>query len=158
MKVLSKLLWAVVTVLLVMSVFPPLAQAVCTPPPSNMVSWWGGDNNALDIVGTNHGTLMNGATFASGMVGQAFSFDGVDDYVDLGAGWFTYQSFTIDMWVKLGTTQVTWANIIDNNHTAYRSWELQQVENTTNQYVFSANSVYLIVAFSFLFQRINGHI
>ena len=26
---------------------------------------------------------MNGATFATGKVGQAFSFDGVDDYVDL---------------------------------------------------------------------------
>jgi len=42
-------------------------------PSSGMVAWWSGDGNALDLVGTNHGTLMNGTTFAEGMVGQAFS-------------------------------------------------------------------------------------
>lgn len=51
------------------------------PPPPGMVAWWSGDGNALDLVGTNHGTLMNGATFAPGMVGQAFLFDGNDDFV-----------------------------------------------------------------------------
>src|SRR5438270_12952784 len=57
----------------------------CTPPPPNMVSWWPGDGNANDIQGGNNGTLQGGATFASGKVGQAFSFDGVNDYgrVDL---------------------------------------------------------------------------
>ncbi len=55
----------------------------CTPPPSGMVSWWRGQDDANDSVGTNHGTMMNGATFAPGKVGQAFSFDGVDDYVEL---------------------------------------------------------------------------
>ena len=48
------------------------------------MSWWPGDGNADDTVGGNHGTLVNGATFAPGMVGQAFSFDGVDDYVNIG--------------------------------------------------------------------------
>jgi hypothetical protein len=60
------------------------AQEVCTPPPSGMVSWWGGDNNALDMVGTNNGTLQGGATFAPGIVGQAFSFDGVGAQVNVG--------------------------------------------------------------------------
>lgn len=55
--------------------------SACTPPPPGMISWWGGDNNALDIIGTNHGTLVNGATYAPGLVGQAFSFDGAGDYV-----------------------------------------------------------------------------
>lgn len=53
----------------------------CTLPPSGMISWWGGDNNAFDIYGSNHGTLMNGTTYAQGLVGQAFSFDGLDDVV-----------------------------------------------------------------------------
>ncbi|MGC2062504.1 MAG: LamG domain-containing protein, partial [Thermodesulfovibrionales bacterium] len=55
--------------------------ASCAPAPSGLVSWWGGDNNALDMAGTNHGTLANGATYTAGMVGQAFSMDGADDYV-----------------------------------------------------------------------------
>ena len=45
-------------------------------PPAGLVSWWPGDGNANDIVGDNHGTLENGATFATGKVNQAFSFDG----------------------------------------------------------------------------------
>ncbi|HXH11301.1 MAG TPA: LamG-like jellyroll fold domain-containing protein [Alphaproteobacteria bacterium] len=35
----------------------------------------------MDLADSNHGALVNGATFASGAVGQAFSFDGVDDTV-----------------------------------------------------------------------------
>ncbi len=56
---------------------------MCFPPPANMTSWWGGDNNALDMVGTNHGTLVNGATYTAGKVNQAFSLDGTDDYVNV---------------------------------------------------------------------------
>ncbi|MHC1766691.1 MAG: immunoglobulin domain-containing protein [Verrucomicrobiia bacterium] len=49
------------------------------PLPTGLVAWWPGDGDARDIIGTNHGTLMNGATFTEGIVGQAFRFDGVDD-------------------------------------------------------------------------------
>jgi len=52
--------------------------------PSGMVSYWKADGNAEDSYNSNHGTLMNGVTFATGIVGQAFSFDGVDDYVNIG--------------------------------------------------------------------------
>src|SRR5262249_47736214 len=48
----------------------------CSPPPSGLVSWWSGDGNALDIVGTNNGTAQGGVTFTTGKVGPAFSFDG----------------------------------------------------------------------------------
>jgi hypothetical protein len=44
---------------------------------------WNADNTANDAVGTNNGTLMNGCTFADGKIGQAFTFDGVNDYVQL---------------------------------------------------------------------------
>ena len=50
----------------------------CTPPPPDMVSWWPGDGNANDIQGSNNGTLEGSTTFASGKIGQAFSFNGVD--------------------------------------------------------------------------------
>ncbi len=56
---------------------PPLP----VEPPSGLVSWWPGDDNADDIVGGNNGTLQGDTIFTPGMVGQAFSFDGVDDYV-----------------------------------------------------------------------------
>src|SRR5215831_6160297 len=53
----------------------------CVPPPPGLVAWWKGDGTADDVLGRNNGTLMNGASFAEGMVGQGFSLDGIDDFV-----------------------------------------------------------------------------
>ena len=79
-----------------LAVDPPM----CVAAPSGMVGWWPGDGDANDIVGSNDGTLQNGATFAPGMVGQAFSFDGENDYVDFGSSTaFDVMDFTIDAWV-----------------------------------------------------------
>lgn len=64
--------------------FGKCAGAPCAQPPNNMVSWWQGEQNALDSRSNNHGTLQNGATFAGGKVGRAFSLDGVDDRVLIG--------------------------------------------------------------------------
>jgi len=72
----------------------------CVPPPPNMISWWPGDGNPTDIVGTNTGTLVNGAAFAPGMVGQAFSLLGSNDYVDVGGG-FNLTNMTLDAWVLI---------------------------------------------------------
>ncbi len=79
----------------------------CVPTPPNLISWWPGDGNANDIINGNPGTLQNGATFAAGFVtsgnGEAFSFDGVDDFVEIPS---TPElqitgSITIDAWIKV---------------------------------------------------------
>jgi hypothetical protein len=68
------------------------------------VSWWPGNGDATDIVGGNHGTPLNGATFAPGLVGTAFSLDGVDDFVEVpDSPGFTLSSITLDAWVKPGS-------------------------------------------------------
>lgn len=51
------------------------------PAPPGLIAWWSGDGHAQDYAGASHGALMNGVSFAPGLVGQAFSLDGVDDYV-----------------------------------------------------------------------------
>jgi Concanavalin A-like lectin/glucanases superfamily/PEP-CTERM motif len=48
-----------------------------------LISHWAGEDNALDSVGANNGTLKNGTGFAAGVDGQAFLFDGTDDRVDI---------------------------------------------------------------------------
>jgi hypothetical protein len=48
-----------------------------------LISWWPGEGNAEDIAGTNNGSLINGASFGPGEVGQAFSFNGDDQYVQI---------------------------------------------------------------------------
>src|ERR1700730_9009903 len=55
----------------------------CAPPPPNMIAWWRGDGNADDSVGGHHGSLMAGATFGAGEVGQGFSFNGVGAFVSV---------------------------------------------------------------------------
>lgn len=59
----------------------------CVAAPPGLVSWWDGDDisgtTVGDIHGTNDGTLLNGASIAPGRVGNAFSFDGVDDQVSM---------------------------------------------------------------------------
>lgn len=56
----------------------------CYAQPSGLVSWWTGNDNATDLVGGNNGTLENGAGFALGEVGDAFTFNGSNQYVLIG--------------------------------------------------------------------------
>jgi hypothetical protein len=48
-----------------------------------MIGWWPAEGNAKDITEHDHDGTLQGATFAPGEVGQAFSFDGTDDFVDV---------------------------------------------------------------------------
>src|SRR6266481_3773317 len=57
------------------------SDAACVPATSGMVSWWPGESNTLDVVGTNHGTAYNSVTFAPGMVGFSFNLNGTGAHV-----------------------------------------------------------------------------
>jgi hypothetical protein len=72
---------------------------------TNLVSLWKGEGNANDSAGSNNGTLQSGATFAPGQFGQAFSFDGVNAYVQAGTtGLPTGNSDrTMAMWVNISS-------------------------------------------------------
>ncbi|MGD0651989.1 MAG: M4 family metallopeptidase [Verrucomicrobiia bacterium] len=86
----------------VLTVNPP---PPCVPPPSGLVSWWAAESNALDSIGGNNGTLMNGVDFMPGKVGAAFQFNGVNSRVDLGDPEnlkFT-NSFSIEAWIWINT-------------------------------------------------------
>lgn len=74
--------------------------STCIAPPSDLISWYRAENNTLDSTGTNNGTLQ-GATFAAGKVGQAFGFDGVDDFVQLPSNSsLNSASTTVEVWIK----------------------------------------------------------
>ena len=45
------------------------------PVPANLESWWTGNNTADDVMGVHNGTLVGGASYAPGKVGQGFSLD-----------------------------------------------------------------------------------
>jgi len=89
MKCLSKVL-LLGTLVLLLSSIPATststshAAQTCVKPPDGLVSWWPGDGDATDIADSNDGTLQGNATFAPGLVGQAFSFGGGYDHVRIG--------------------------------------------------------------------------
>ena len=74
-----------------------------------------------DIVGTNDGTLMNGCTFTTGKVSQAFTFDGVNDYISLPTNSMNFAGdYSISAWVYIpssyiGTSEIV---ILCNEYTA----------------------------------------
>jgi hypothetical protein len=53
------------------------------PWPPGLVSLWSGDGGGYDPAGGNTATLCGNATCADGMIGQAFSFDGVNSYMKI---------------------------------------------------------------------------
>jgi len=55
----------------------------CVAPPAGMVSWWPGDGNANDIVGSNNGVLQGTIVFTAGEVDQAFGIPATSDYVEV---------------------------------------------------------------------------
>ena len=92
----------VLVVLLVVASIPALAQASCEPVPRGIAGWWPGDATANDLtLAANHGQPVNGATFGQGVIGEAFSLDGVDDRVDVAdAPELRPSRFTLAAWVR----------------------------------------------------------
>ncbi len=70
--------------------------------PSGIVSWWTANNTAADAMGLNNATLT-GVRYAAGEVGNAFSFDGLDDWAALGnpSSLALTASLTIEGWIKV---------------------------------------------------------
>ena len=70
---------------------------------SGLVAWWKADGNALDSAGTNNGTLLEGAGYAAGRIGQAFSFNGTTACVRVpnSPAWaLGTNDFSIALWAK----------------------------------------------------------
>src|ERR1035441_7122298 len=57
--------------------------AVCAACPASVLSWWPAEGDASDTVGSNPGTPQNGVGFPPGVTGQAFSFNGIDQGVEV---------------------------------------------------------------------------
>ncbi|MCT4630401.1 LamG-like jellyroll fold domain-containing protein [Winogradskyella sp.] len=97
MKTLQQYLFIIVLIGLNINVF-----GQCVIPPADMVSWWTGDNNTLDIIGTNDGTPQNGLGYTTGIVDEAFSFDGVNDFIEVphSNNLDLTGDITIGLWVK----------------------------------------------------------
>src|SRR5262245_52879768 len=98
-KVLAAVLAGVVSVAVSFS----LCAQPCVPPPSGLVSWWAAEGNTADSMGVNNGTNQGGAPFVAGLVGQAFSFNGVNQCIRVpnSPSLNPSGSFSIEAWIYL---------------------------------------------------------
>jgi hypothetical protein len=76
-----------------------LAQAPADIPPG-LVAWWRAENDALDAVGTNHGTLIQPANFTEGKVGLGMTFGTPGRLAVPHSAALANQQFTIEAWAK----------------------------------------------------------
>ncbi len=70
-----------------------------------LVSYWPADDHINDVVGPNNGTFQNGAAYAPGIIGRAFSLNGVSQYIvaaDSPSLSLT-GSFTLEAWIKIAS-------------------------------------------------------
>ena len=91
-----------IIVLAIFATGKPAASQSCIPPPEGLVSWWAAEGDAIDSLGSNHGMMWNGANFTDGVTGRAFSFDGINDYVEVpdAAGLNLTSALTIEAWMN----------------------------------------------------------
>lgn len=96
---------------------------------------------AVDASGNGHnGTLVGGATFVAGMVGNALSLSGTNQYMTVPANLLnTASEMTIAAWVRVRTDRV-WARVFDfgNNTTTYMF--LTPHNGTTNALRFAIST------------------
>jgi hypothetical protein len=105
---------------------------------ANPKSYPGSGTTWSDLSGNgNNGTLVNGVGYSSDNLGSLV-FDGVDDFVNCGGINFTSgTSITVEVWVKPNSSQNTFADILDYNHSSTGGFVIQQNGNATNQYYFA---------------------
>lgn len=127
------------------------APQLCFHPPQSPVSWWSGDGDTLDLTGGNNGMLLGNATFAPGLINDAFSLDGDGDWVDFGsdpAYDFASSDFTISMWVNWNTLsgeQVLiekWDNGPSFGGTQLSGWSLTKFLPDTVQFAMVSGGVF----------------
>ena len=118
----------------------------------NLISWWKFDEGvgtiAYDSAGNNHGTIY-GATWTTGQIDGALSFDGVNDYVtvaDNESQQIKTNQIALSAWIKLGAdVGNTQRRIICKQQSTPRCWGLELFGNgyggaTGNQLNFHDSS------------------
>ena len=131
-KTIIRILTAVFT-FAVISASQSIFGQNCATAPGGLQAWYRAENNANDERGVNNATLQNGAMFAGGQVGLAFSLDGTNDFVS------SPDSPSLDSL----TTQAT-----------FEAWINPQMTGG-DQFIFSHRSPFIHESFSVKFD-ING--
>ena len=106
-SIITLALCAIIAVSSIMILFNnQTTQAALVNPHPGLVGWWSFDEGsgtvAGDSSGNNNDGTVNGATFVSGLYGQALSFDGVSNYVGVlnSPSLQITGAITLESWIK----------------------------------------------------------
>src|SRR6185503_14752141 len=80
------------------------AAGACAPVHEGLIGWWSAEGNAADNLGQHDGTNL-GATYVTGVRGQAFQFDGINWRVNVpdSPAFELTHSLTIEGWLNIKT-------------------------------------------------------
>lgn len=74
----------------------------CSP---GLAAWWPAEGNANDAQGSLNASLINGTTFASGIAGDAFALDGLNDYIEVNDTIrFAANNYSVAVWFNTSDT------------------------------------------------------
>lgn len=113
-------------------------------PTNGLVGWWPFNGNANDESGNGHngityGTVQTNDRYSN--LNGAFTFDGIDDYIDLG-NWFNFSDFSISLWINPNVQKGN-ATIIDNNAWGNINWICEAISDyQLNGYNFRNSSTF----------------
>jgi hypothetical protein len=92
----------------------------------------GADNVAIDLTSAYNGTIT-GATWTTGKSGNALSFGGINPVpVNMGDLDLNGDDVTIEMWIKPGSSQPDYANILSKHAVGFSSFAIEQYLDVTN--------------------------
>jgi len=67
---------------------------------NNLIHYYSGDSTANDLKGGAHATLVNGTTYATGLINNGFNFDGINDYASTPPLNYTSGDITISFYMS----------------------------------------------------------
>ncbi len=121
----------------VLSVISPLTNGPNSAlDPTNMINWWTGNGNSLDIYGITNATLFGNVSYTNGEVGNAFRFDGSHAFLSNNAAEIA-PNWTACMWVY--RQNASWASATLMGDQTY-ALKLEQF-NTTREVGISHSGV-----------------
>lgn len=88
----------------------------CAPVGSGLLAWWSGDSSPYEQKGGNLIQMLNGASFTTGKVVDAFFFDGFDDYIQVTTSTNLNPAFAV------GLTLEAWLNPSDLEARGVAEW------------------------------------
>tara|TARA_R110002049_G_scaffold72490_1_gene186997 strand:+ start:109696 stop:110442 length:747 start_codon:yes stop_codon:yes gene_type:complete len=124
-----------------MAVFLACSLSFSNDAGASLIAHWTGDGTAEDATGNDHhGTLVGNTTYAPGKLGQAFSFDGIDDYITIPTDLALEPAvLSVAAWIKIGSGLQT---IVDSSHgfVDQQGWALQV--NGTASFAYGNGSTF----------------